>query len=119
MKKLFVMLLASAALLSACKDQKTSAKEDLNALCEDVQLNSKNYTDEDWHEFLVKYHKTDSILGTCELTDAEREEIGRVKGKCAAYVLKASAKEAAGKLKEAGKELKGMVEGFLEGATEE
>lgn len=118
MKKLFVLLLASAALLSACKSDKDSAKESLNALYEDVQANGDSYTDADWHKFLVEYQRTDSILGCCELTDEERQEVGRVKGKCAAYLLKAKAKEAGSKLKEAGQELKGMVEGFVEGMQE-
>lgn len=117
MKKLLFFVLASLCLM-ACTDKKEAAKAQLQSLYEDAVANSENYTSEDWAKFMKEYNQTDSILGTVELTDEERKEIGKIKGKCAVYMLKGAAAEAASKVKEATQELNGMLEGLVEGINE-
>lgn len=119
MKRLFAIAMLTACILTACTDPKDKAKAQLMNLYEEVSQNSDEYTDEQWENFLVEYQKTDSLLNLYEYSAEERQEIGKVKGKCAAYVVKAKAAEAKKAIKEATQELKGMVEGFLEGMSED
>lgn len=115
MKKFFALACAVALALTACTDPKVEAKDQLEKLVSNVEANSANFDEKDWHEFLVEYNKVDSLVGLYDYPEEERQEIGRLKGKCASYVVKASAAEAKAKLREAAGELKGMVEGFVEG----
>ena len=115
MKKLFLMLSMAALLLSACTDPKVKAKTQLEDLYTDVSTNGDNYEAEDWIKFLDQYHQTDSLLRLYDYTEDESKEIGKLKGKCAAYLVKAKAAAARSRIRAAAEEMKGMVEGFVEG----
>lgn len=111
---LLAIALMTLVAFTSCTDKKTAAKEKLESLYQDASANSDHYTSADWEQFLTSYIETDSILSTCELTDAELQEVGRIKGRCAAYVLKASARQAGKTFRKAAQEAVGILDGFLE-----
>lgn len=117
MKQLFKLsvLTLMASVFFACQSEKDAAYTQLKDLYADVEANAKNYTTEDWEKFLDKFEKVDSLISVNEYTPEELEEIGRIKGKCAAYAVKASAKVAGQKFKEAIDEAAGAIDGLMEG----
>lgn len=98
--KTLLMILFACVALTAC-NSKEGTLNDLRELKADVTANADNYTVEDWKKFLVEFQKTDSLLNTYELTAEEKDEIRKIKNQCTKYILKGSAKVAAGELKDA------------------
>jgi len=121
MRKYFTFVLLSALAFASCLDSKESIKQELENLCEEVETNSASYNTDDWHSFIVRYQEADSLLSLheSEYTDEELKEIGRIKGRCAAYLVKAAMVEGEQKIQNATKQVKGMIEGFIEGMSEE
>ena len=112
--RLSVMALV-VCLFAACQSEKEAAYSKLKGLYEDVTLNSDQYTTQDWENFLIEFQKVDSLISVNEYTDEELKEIGRLKGKCASYAVKAGAEVAGKKLKDVINEAAGIIDGFMEG----
>lgn len=117
MKKffLFSVMALAVSLFASCQSEKEAAYSKLQNLYEEVSANSDSYTAQDWEKFLNEFQTVDSLLSVNEYTDEELQEIGRLKGKCASYAVKAGAEVAGKKFKEAIKEAAGILDGFLEG----
>lgn len=112
MKKFFVILLTMglASFMVACATPEEKSLRTLQDLYEDMELNHENYTVEDWEKIQVEFEVITAQMKLHDYTDEQLREIGKLKGKCSAYLTK-------GLLKRAEKsfiELGGVLEGYLE-----
>ncbi|MBQ2025336.1 MAG: hypothetical protein II215_02555 [Paludibacteraceae bacterium] len=113
MKKLFVflMMMGVASFMMSCATPEEQSLRTLQELYEDMELNHENYTIEDWEKAQVDFEVITAQMKLHNYTDEQLREIGKLKGKCSAYLTKGLFKRAE----------KGMVEfgGILEGFFEE
>ena len=112
MKKIFGILVAvfMASLMVACATPEEKSMRSLEKLYQDMELNHENYTTEDWEKVQVEFEVITAQMKLHDYTDEQLREIGKLKGKCSAYLTK-------GLLKRAEKsfiELGGVLEGYLE-----
>lgn len=113
MKKVLIILLTMglASFVVACATPEEQSLRTLQELYEDMELNHENYTIEDWEKAQVDFEVITAQMKLHNYTDEQLREIGKLKGKCSAYLTKGLFKRAE----------KGMVEfsGILEGFFEE
>lgn len=112
MKKFFGVLVA-IILTSFMVVYATPEKESLSSLqelYEEMELNHENYTKEDWEKVKVEFDSITSQMKLDDYTADQIKEIGKLKGKCSAYLTKGLLKRAEKGLIELG----GMLEGYLE-----
>jgi outer membrane protein assembly factor BamD (BamD/ComL family) len=112
MKKIFGILVAiiMASFMVACATPEEKSLRSLQELYEEMELNHENYTTEDWEKAQVEFEVITAQMKLHDYTDEQLREIGKLKGKCSAYLTK-------GLLKRAEKgfiELGGILEGYLE-----
>ena len=111
MKKIFGVLVA-IILTSFMVVYATPEKESLSSLqelYEEMELNHENYTKEDWEKVKVEFDSITSQMKLDDYTDEQIKEIGKLKGKCSAYLTKGLLKRAEKGLIELG----GILEGNL------
>lgn len=113
MKKFFVILLTMglASFVVACATPEEQSLRTLQELYEDMELNHENYTIEDWEKAQVDFEVITAQMKLHNYTDEQLREIGKLKGKCSAYLTKGLFKRAEKGFVEFG----GMLEGYLEG----
>ena len=112
MKKFFGVLVA-IILNSFMVVYATPEKESLSSLqelYEEIELNHENYTKEDWENVKVEFDSITSQIKLDDYTADQIKEIGKLKGKCSAYLTKGLLKRAEKGLIELG----GILEGYLE-----
>lgn len=112
MKKFFGVLVA-IILTSFMVVYATPEKESLSSLqelYEEMELNHENYTKEDWEKVKVEFDSITSQIKLDDYTADQIKEIGKLKGKCSAYLTKGLLKRAEKGLIELG----GILEGYLE-----
>lgn len=112
MKKIFGILIAvlTASFMVACATPEEKSMRSLQELYEDMELNHENYTIEDWEKVQVEFEVITAQMKLHNYTDEQLREIGKLKGKCSAYLTK-------GLFKRAEKgfiEFSGILEGYLE-----
>lgn len=112
MKKFFVILLTMglASFMVACATPEEKSLRTLQDLYEDMELNHENYTVEDWEKIQVEFEVVTAQMKLYDYTDEQLREIGKLKGKCTAYLTKGLLKRAEKGMVEFG----GILEGFLE-----
>jgi outer membrane protein assembly factor BamD (BamD/ComL family) len=113
MKKLFVFLLMMglASFMMSCATPEEKSLRSLQEFYNELELNHENYTIEDWDKAQAEYDAITAGMNLNNYTNEQLREIGKLKGKCSAYLTK-------GLLKRAEKgfiEFGGMLEGYLEG----
>ena len=116
-KSFFVVALCSlmGALVSCGPSQKEMAVNRLRVLFNDAKANSKDYTDEQWVAYLAEYQQVDSLLAQFVFDDDELVEISPMKGRCAAYALKAKAVKESLRIDNALHDSRGVFKGFNSG----
>lgn len=86
----FVCVCALTAVFTSCSDSKQDAVSRLTYLYQDVRTNSKNFNAEQWNAFLSEYKAIETELSQYTFDGEERNEISRLKGRCAAYAREAT-----------------------------
>lgn len=116
MKKVFSLLILAflASLMMACATPEEKSLRSLQDLYEDLQLNHENYTAEDWERAQVEFEVITAEMKLHHYTDEQLREIGKLKGKCSAYLSKGVFKQ----LEKGLIELGGAMEGFFEGLNQ-
>lgn len=76
---------------------------------------AENFTDEDWDDYIDRYTTLQEEMDQREYTKAERKEIARIQGRITAQLTKKSIQQ----LKREMEELPDLLNGFLEGFTDE
>lgn len=113
MKRVFSILVFAilASLMVACATVEEKSLRSLQELYEDMEQNHENYTAEDWEKAQVEFEVITAQMKLHNYTDEQLREIGKLKGKCSAYLSKGVFK----KLEKGLIELGGAMEGFFEG----
>lgn len=115
MKDLLLILFTFIMLLGfASCDSSQSAIRNLEVLLNEIEENHQSYTKEEWEKVSLSYFAIEEELAKYEYSEEELKEIGRLKGKCMAYLTKQSLKDMEKQMKNLTKELEGSVKGFLE-----
>ena len=112
MKKFFgvivAIILTSFMVVYATPENESLSS--LQELYEEMELNHENYTKEDWEKVKVEFDSITSQMKLDDYTADQIKEIGKLKGKCSAYLTKGLLKRAEKGLIELG----GILEGYLE-----
>ena len=113
MKRFFSIVVATllASIMIACATVEEKSMRSLQELYEDMEQNHENYTTEDWEKAQVEFEVITAQMKLHNYTDEQLREIGKLKGKCSAYLSKGVFKRLEKGLIEFG----GAMEGFLEG----
>ena len=112
MKKFFGVLVAIIlnSFMVVYATPENESLSSLQELYEEMELNHENYTKEDWEKVKVEFDSITSQIKLDDYTADQIKEIGKLKGKCSAYLTKGLLKRAEKGLIELG----GMLEGYLE-----
>lgn len=100
-------------LLCSC-NREESTLSDYRSLVNELKTNSSNYDEEDWKNAIAKFEKIEKKAEKCDFSPKERKEINKLRGQCAAYMLKAITKQATTQIKDAMEGISDMAEGFNE-----
>lgn len=106
-------------LLISC-NTKQKPIDQLTDLTENLKANSQDYTEQEWQEVDKQLEQINIELDKYQdqYTDAEKEHIGKLKGTCLWYETQHSVKNLKQGMKDAVKEAKGMIEGFIDAASD-
>lgn len=112
-QKTFIVLILCSLLFAACATKEERQVKSLKDFTTELQKNADKYSDEQWQQALDEYEVITESMQSGRYTDAERREIGKLKGQCLAifaqYAIGAYQRELEG----ATYELQGAFEGFL------
>ena len=114
----FTYILLIILVVSSCS-QEGSVKSDYRSLAKELKTNSSNYTAEDWDYVAKKYQKLENKVSRCDFSPKEKKELNRLRGQCAAYMLKSISKQAKVQLEDAIEQFTDMPEGFNKALGEE
>lgn len=121
MKKyiLLVLLTASIFCLTSCQS-KSSRIDNLKEFVEDIQKDSKDYTQEQWEKANEKFGELlEKINSYDDLSEEELKEVAKLQGQYAATVFKNSGKAIMEQMEKAGIALDGFLEGIDKGLDNE
>lgn len=103
-----------AVCMTSCSAKKQAIKN-LESLSVDIRDNSSRYSVSDWEEAVERFVKVREKISKYELeyTPAEKEKIGALEGRCAAYMAKGLKDGVFDKLEGFKNELRGILRNFL------
>lgn len=96
-----------------------STLNDYRSLAKELKVNSSGYTAEDWEDVFREYERLEKEAARCDFSKKEKKELNRLRGQCAAYMLKSVTKQTKLQIKDAIEQFSDMAEGFREGLGEE
>ena len=105
-------------LLCSCNREESTLSE-YRSFAKELKVNSSNYTEDEWNNVIKKYEKLEQKATQCEFSQKEKKELNRLRGQCAAYMLKAIAKQTKSHMEDAMEQFSDMAEGFNEALGEE
>jgi hypothetical protein len=112
MKKVLIILLTMglASFMMSCATPEEKSLRSLQEFYNELELNHENYTIEDWDKAQAEFDSITAGLNLQHYTNEQLHEIGKLKGKCSAYLTKGILKRAEKGFVEFG----GILEGFFE-----
>ena len=113
-----VYLLLGLLFVCSCSREE-STLSDYRSLAKELKANSSDYTAEDWDDVVRTYEKLEKKATHCNFSPKEKKELNRLRGQCAAYMLKAVTKQAKVQMEDAMEQFSDMAEGFNEALGEE
>ncbi len=119
MKTVRIITIFLAILLFYACSREESTLNDYRALAKELKVNSTDYTPEEWEEVINKYERLEKETERCHFSKKEKKELNRLRGQCAAYILKSVTKQTKQQIKDAIEQFSDMAEGFKEGLGEE
>ncbi len=111
-KRVIYILLVVLLMYSCSREDSTLS--DYRSLARELKVNSSDYTEEDWNNVVTKYKKLEEKASHCEFSPKEKKELNRLRGQCAAYMIKAIYKQTKHQMKDAMEQFSDMAEGFNE-----
>ena len=105
-------------ILCSCNREESTLSE-YRSFAKELKVNSSNYTEDEWNNVIKKYEKLEQKATQCEFSQKEKKELNRLRGQCAAYMLKAIAKQTKSRMEDAMEQFSDMAEGFNEALGEE
>lgn len=121
MKKYILLVLLTTGIfcLTSCQS-KSSRIDDLKEFVEDIQKDSKDYTQEQWEKANEKFSQLlEKINSYDDLSEEELKEVAKLQGQYAATVFKNSGKAIMEQMEKAGIALDGFLEGIDKGLDNE
>lgn len=93
MNKLKSLMFVALAcfVMSACTTSNQSKIDDLRNLQEEVADNYKDWSTDDWREFLEEYEDLESSLSDSNLNAEEKKEFAKIKKQLRKYILRGKA----------------------------
>ena len=115
----FLICIGTLAIISSSCDSKQNALSRLEVLTEELQNNSKHYTQKEWDEASIEMDEIETLIeqNQSDYSEEDLKEIGRLKGICLAFFTKESARSLRENMKNLLIEAEGFVEGFKEGIS--
>ena len=117
MKK-FVLLIISClfiSLLASCQSKEESTLSKFQAISEQLEQKGSDMTDEEWDKLQVKYTALLEDVKTCNFTDEQLEELGKLEAKITTLIIKKKGSDFGKSIKDVFKKGKSIVEGVKEG----
>ncbi|MEE0973273.1 MAG: hypothetical protein U0L34_04020 [Paludibacteraceae bacterium] len=113
MRKLICIVTGILMLLvfASCTTPEEKSLRSLQELYQDLEQNHENYTLEDWDKAQAEYELLSTQIKGYQYTDEQLVEIGRLQGKCAAYLTKGYFK----RLERGIIQATGAIKGYMEG----
>lgn len=105
-------------LLCSCNREESTLSE-YRSFAKELKVKSSNYTEDDWNDVIKNYEKLEQKATQCEFSQKEKKELNKLRGQCAAYMLKAIAKQTKSHMEDAMEQFSDMAEGFNEALGEE
>ena len=114
MKKIgsILTVIVMALFLAACATPEQKSLRSLQELYQELEQNHENYTLEDWDKAQAEYELLSTQIKGYQYTDEQLVEIGRLQGKCAAYLTKGYFKRLERGIIQAAGAIKGYMEGM-------
>lgn len=114
MKKIgsILTVIVIALFLAACATPEQKSLRSLQELYQELEQNHENYTLEDWDKAQTEYELLSTQIKGYQYTDEQLVEIGRLQGKCAAYLTKGYFKRLERGIIQAAGAIKGYMEGM-------
>lgn len=97
---------------ASCTTPEEKSLRSLQELYQDLEQNHENYTLEDWDKAQAEYELLSTQIKGYQYTDEQLVEIGRLQGKCAAYLTKGYFKQLERGIIQAAGAIKGYMEGM-------
>ena len=97
---------------ASCTTPEEKSLRSLQELYQDLEQNHENYTLEDWDKAQAEYELLSTHIKGYQYTDEQLVEIGRLQGKCAAYLTKGYFKRLEIGIIQATGAIKGYMEGM-------
>lgn len=113
-----VYVLLMVLLVCSCSREQ-SALSEYRSLAKELKMKSSDYTAEEWNDLYERYGKLEEKVANCNFSQKEKKEINRLRGQCAAYMLKSIGKQAQIQMEDAIEQYSDMAEGFNEVIGEE
>lgn len=119
MKAVRIAYILLMFLLVCSCSREGSVISDYRSLAKELKANSSDYSTEEWKKVVRKYKKLENKASHCHFSPKEKKELNRLRGQCAAYMLKSITKQAKLQMKDAMEQFSDMAEGFNEALGEE
>jgi len=119
MKAVRIACILLILLLVCSCSREGSVISDYRSLAKELKANSSDYSAEDWDNVVEKYKKLENKASRCRFSPKEKKELNRLRGQCAAYMLKSITKQAKVQMEDAIEQFSDMAEGFNEALGEE
>ena len=113
-KNIVLKVLLCTLILVSCTSSEQKQIAQFQKFTNILQTNHSSYTDAEWASSIEEYESILQSLENGRFTDAERQEIGRLKGICTAIYSKYAVDNFRRQVRGATKELEGVIEGLLE-----
>ena len=119
MKSVRIIYICFIFLLVSSCSREGSVISDYRSLAKELKANSTDYSAEDWDKVVRNYKKLEKKVSRCHFSPKEKKELNRLRGQCAAYMLKSITKQAKVQMEDAMEQFSDMAEGFNEALGEE
>ena len=113
-----INILLVLVLMCSC-DQKKSTISEYRDFAKELKANSEQYSEEDWEDAAKTFEKLEAKIEKCKFSAKEKKQLNKLRGQCAAYIVKSVSKQAKYQLEDAMEQVSDMAEGFNEALDDE
>jgi hypothetical protein len=104
--------------IGSCSREEATLSDYRN-LVQELKVNSSDYTEEEWQDIVTEYNSLEERIANCKFSSKEKKELNKLRGQCAAYMLKAVYKQAEFQMQDALEQFSDIGEGFQEALGED